>query len=87
MPLLPLEEQRCYGEAFRHVHALRVEAARADELAEETARLLVGGLTGGGLVPSPTLSARASKTSPFEGRGRSPATALACQALQAHSQA
>ncbi|MFJ1945378.1 N-6 DNA methylase [[Kitasatospora] papulosa] len=52
VPLLPLEEQRRYGEAFRRVHALRTEAARATELAEETARLLVGGLTGGGLVPS-----------------------------------
>ncbi|WP_175420898.1 N-6 DNA methylase [Streptomyces griseus] len=52
VPLLPLEEQRRYGEAFRRVHALRAEAARATELAEETARLLVGGLTGGGLVPS-----------------------------------
>ncbi|MEV7488625.1 N-6 DNA methylase [[Kitasatospora] papulosa] len=52
VPLLPLEEQRRYGEAFRRVHALRTEAARATELAEETARLLVGGLTGGRLVPS-----------------------------------
>ncbi|MFD9235755.1 N-6 DNA methylase [[Kitasatospora] papulosa] len=52
VPLLPLEEQRGYGEAFRRVHALRTEAARATELAEQTARLLVGGLTGGGLVPS-----------------------------------
>ncbi|MFF5644449.1 N-6 DNA methylase [[Kitasatospora] papulosa] len=52
VPLLPLEEQRRYGEAFRRVHALRTEAARATALAEETARLLVGGLTGGGLVPS-----------------------------------
>ncbi|MFF9686546.1 N-6 DNA methylase [Streptomyces sp. NPDC014623] len=52
VPLLPLEEQRRYGDAFRRVHALRTEAARATELAEETARLLVGGLTGGGLVPS-----------------------------------
>ncbi|MFJ4842831.1 N-6 DNA methylase [Streptomyces sp. NPDC088746] len=52
VPLLPLEEQRRYGEAFRRVHALRAEAARATELAEETARLLVGGLTGGGLIPS-----------------------------------
>lgn len=48
VPLLPLEEQRRYGEAFRRVHALRTEAARATELAEETARLLVGGLTGAG---------------------------------------
>ncbi|MBB5126415.1 SAM-dependent methyltransferase [Streptomyces albaduncus] len=52
VPLLPLEEQRRYGEAFRHVHALRAEARRATALAEETARLLAGGLTGGQLLPS-----------------------------------
>ncbi|MBZ9645323.1 N-6 DNA methylase [Streptomyces sp. PSKA30] len=52
VPLLPLEEQRRYGEAFRHVHALRAEAQRATRLAEETARLLSGGLTGGQLLPS-----------------------------------
>ncbi|WP_314220913.1 N-6 DNA methylase [Streptomyces zaehneri] len=51
VPLLPLEEQRRYGEAFRHVHALRAEARRATRLAEETARLLAGGLTGGQLLP------------------------------------
>ncbi|MFF9320117.1 N-6 DNA methylase [Streptomyces sp. NPDC014735] len=54
VPLLPLEEQRQYGEAFRRVHELRAEARRATELAEQTARLLAGGLTGGGLVPSST---------------------------------
>ncbi|WP_202532888.1 MULTISPECIES: N-6 DNA methylase [unclassified Streptomyces] len=53
VPLLPLEEQRRYGEAFRRVHTLRAEAARATELADATARLLAGGLTGGGLIPSP----------------------------------
>ncbi|MEU4048002.1 N-6 DNA methylase [Streptomyces olivaceus] len=52
VPLLPLEEQRQYGEAFRHVHALRAEARRATRLAEETAGLLTGGLTGGQLLPS-----------------------------------
>ncbi|MER5362955.1 N-6 DNA methylase [Streptomyces sp. NPDC002785] len=52
VPLLPLEEQRRYGEAFRRVHELRAEARRATELAEQTARLLTAGLTGGGLVPS-----------------------------------
>ncbi|MEU4877263.1 N-6 DNA methylase [Streptomyces sp. NPDC021608] len=51
VPLLTLEEQRRYGEAFRHVHALRAEARRATRLAEETARLLAGGLTGGQLLP------------------------------------
>lgn len=51
VPLLPLEEQRRYGEAFRRVHELRAEARRATRLAEETARLLSGGLTGGQLLP------------------------------------
>ncbi|MFH9550048.1 N-6 DNA methylase [Streptomyces sp. NPDC017435] len=51
VPLLPLEEQRRYGEAFRHVHELRTEAQRATRLAEDTARLLAGGLTGGQLLP------------------------------------
>ncbi|MFF4085785.1 N-6 DNA methylase [Streptomyces nigra] len=52
VPLLPLEEQRRYGEAFRYVHELRVEARRATLLAQETARLLAGGLTGGQLLPT-----------------------------------
>ncbi|WP_217166431.1 N-6 DNA methylase [Streptomyces sp. AC512_CC834] len=52
VPLLPLEEQRRYGEAFRRVHELRAEAARATRLAGDTARLLAGGLTGGQLLPS-----------------------------------
>ncbi|MFF4094944.1 N-6 DNA methylase [Streptomyces sp. NPDC001834] len=63
VPLLPLEEQRRYGEAFRRVDELRAEARRATALAEQTARLLAGGLTGGGLVPSSsahTSSAHAS---------------------------
>ncbi|MET7850746.1 hypothetical protein ABZT48_21460 [Streptomyces avermitilis] len=51
VPLLPLEEQQQYGEAFRHVHELRAEAQRATRLAEQTARLLAGGLTGGQLLP------------------------------------
>ncbi|WP_258045020.1 N-6 DNA methylase [Streptomyces sp. SM11] len=53
VPLLPLEEQRRYGEAFRRVNELRAEARHATELAERTAGLLAGGLTGGGLVPPP----------------------------------
>ncbi len=52
VPLLPLEEQRRYGEAFRHVAALREQARRAEELTEKTARLVADGLTGGQLVPS-----------------------------------
>jgi hypothetical protein len=53
VPLLPLEEQRRYGEVFRHVDELGAEGRRVTRLAEETARLLAGGLTGGQLVPSP----------------------------------
>ncbi|WP_217142390.1 N-6 DNA methylase [Streptomyces sp. AC627_RSS907] len=53
VPLLPLEEQRRYGEAFRRVQELRTAAVRATRLAAETARLLAGGLTGGQLLPSP----------------------------------
>ncbi|GBQ03679.1 SAM-dependent methyltransferase [Streptomyces spongiicola] len=52
VPLLPLDEQRRYGEAFRHVHRLRARARRAARLAEETAALLAGGLTGGALLPA-----------------------------------
>ncbi|MBN3932554.1 N-6 DNA methylase [Streptomyces verrucosisporus] len=52
VPLLPLEEQRHYGEAFRHVHELRAQARRATLLAQETAGLLASGLTGGQLLPS-----------------------------------
>ncbi|KUO06168.1 N-6 DNA methylase [Streptomyces caeruleatus] len=63
VPLLPLEEQRRYGEAFRHVHELRAGARRATGLAEETARLLAGGLTGGQLLPS-------KETAEVRGSGR-----------------
>ncbi|MEU6524207.1 N-6 DNA methylase [Streptomyces sp. NPDC046924] len=61
VPLLPLEEQQRYGEAFRRVHELRAEAKRATRLAEETARLLAGGLTGGQLLPSGRASSRAPR--------------------------
>ncbi|MGP3732125.1 N-6 DNA methylase [Streptomyces sp. GDS52] len=64
VPLLPLEEQRRYGEAFRRVHELRAEAQRATRLAEETARLLAGGLTGGQLLPSGQASSRAPRGNP-----------------------
>ncbi|MER5727126.1 N-6 DNA methylase [Streptomyces sp. NPDC002138] len=57
IPLLPLDEQRRYGEAFRHVHELRTRARRAAWLAEETAALLTGGLTGGALIPTAAVAA------------------------------
>ncbi|MET8437457.1 N-6 DNA methylase [Streptomyces sp900116325] len=59
VPLLPLAVQRTYGEAFRRVHDLRAQAHQASLLAEETARLLAGGLTGGQLTPLGDTAARA----------------------------
>ncbi|WP_282693291.1 N-6 DNA methylase [Streptomyces sp. CC208A] len=57
VPLLPLDQQRRYGEAFRHVHELRARARRAARLAEETAALLTAGLTAGALLPTESASA------------------------------
>jgi hypothetical protein len=51
IPLLPLTEQRRYGEAFRHLHALRVAADAANRLADEATRTLAAGLTSGALLP------------------------------------
>ncbi|QZZ32682.1 N-6 DNA methylase [Streptomyces sp. ST1015] len=55
IPLMPLEEQRRYGEAFRSLYALRADARRTARLAEETAELLARGLTGGALLPPASL--------------------------------
>ncbi|MCX5400821.1 N-6 DNA methylase [Streptomyces sp. NBC_00102] len=57
VPLLPLEEQRRYGAAFRHAHELRTAARRTAALAEETAQALLTGLTAGALLPPENLSA------------------------------
>jgi type I restriction-modification system DNA methylase subunit len=54
VPLLPLDEQRRYGRAFQQLHALRAAADIASRLAEETARTLASGLTGGALLPPDT---------------------------------
>jgi SAM-dependent methyltransferase len=51
VPLLPLEEQRWYGDAFRQVDDLRRAAEQAARLADETARVLSQGLTSGALLP------------------------------------
>ncbi|RLL70627.1 SAM-dependent methyltransferase [Streptomyces sp. Z26] len=51
VPLLPPAEQRAYGEAFRHLHALRAAATEAARLATDTARDIASGLTGGVLLP------------------------------------
>lgn len=51
VPLLPLAEQRRYGDAFRHLHTIRTAAHRTARHAEETVCLLGAGLTGGALLP------------------------------------
>ncbi|MFE1578076.1 N-6 DNA methylase [Streptomyces fradiae] len=51
VPLLPLAEQQRYGAAFRRLHELRTAARRAEQAAEDVARLLSAGLTGGALLP------------------------------------
>ncbi|MFF3089233.1 N-6 DNA methylase [Streptomyces nojiriensis] len=51
VPLLPLEEQRRYGEAFRRVHKLRAAVRRTADLAADTAATLTTGLTAGVLLP------------------------------------
>ncbi|MEU1129872.1 N-6 DNA methylase [Streptomyces sp. NPDC005900] len=53
VPLFPLEEQRRYGEAFRHLYTLRQAARWATELAVLMPKALADGLTGGTLLPPP----------------------------------
>ncbi|MDG4774971.1 N-6 DNA methylase [Solwaraspora sp. WMMD792] len=52
VPLLPLAEQQRYGRAFRRIDLLRRAAQQAGSVAEETARTLSAGLTGGALLPT-----------------------------------
>ncbi|MEU0585538.1 N-6 DNA methylase [Streptomyces sp. NPDC006132] len=54
VPLLPLEEQRRYGEAFRRVYELRAAVRRTAGLAADTAATLTTGLTAGVLLPPDT---------------------------------
>ncbi|MGC0340073.1 SAM-dependent methyltransferase [Streptomyces sp. SLBN-8D4] len=54
VPLLPLEEQRRYGEAFRRVYELRAAVRRTADLAADTAAALTIGLTAGALLPPDT---------------------------------
>ncbi|XES00630.1 hypothetical protein HEP87_60365 [Streptomyces sp. S1D4-11] len=56
VPLLPLQEQRRYGEAFRRVRELRTAARQATDVAREYADLLTTGLTAGALLPPETAS-------------------------------
>ncbi|WP_396888746.1 N-6 DNA methylase [Micromonospora reichwaldensis] len=63
IPLLPLAEQQRYGRAFHQLHALRVAADIANRLADETARTLAAGLTGGALLPLTHVSAAEGEVS------------------------
>lgn len=54
VPLMPLDEQRRYGIAFRRIHALRKAADLARRLAAATTRELGTGLTSGSLLPPTT---------------------------------
>ncbi|MFJ9803847.1 N-6 DNA methylase [Streptomyces wuyuanensis] len=54
VPLLPLEEQRRYGDAFRRVYELRAAVRRTAALAADTAATLTTGLTAGVLLPPDT---------------------------------
>jgi hypothetical protein len=49
--LLPLDDQRRYGEAFRRIRQLRPAAHHAAEPAFRSADILTGGLTAGTLKP------------------------------------
>lgn len=51
VPLMPLAEQRRYGDVFRHVHELRVQTRRTAEVAEQAAEAVTTGLTAGALLP------------------------------------
>lgn len=51
VPLIPLGEQRKYGEAFERIAQLRAVAHRADELAREASRTIASGLTSRTLLP------------------------------------
>ncbi|MGW3597132.1 N-6 DNA methylase [Streptomyces sp. NPDC005167] len=60
VPLLPLEEQRRYGEAFRRVYELRAAVRRTANLAADTAATLTTGLTAGVLLPPDTPDSRSA---------------------------
>ncbi|MGW1730029.1 N-6 DNA methylase [Streptomyces sp. NPDC001999] len=60
VPLLPLEEQRRYGEAFRRVYELRAAVRRTANLAAGTAAILTTGLTAGVLLPPDTPDSRST---------------------------
>ncbi|SEG26025.1 N-6 DNA Methylase [Thermomonospora echinospora] len=51
VPLLPLKEQRRYGQAFRHLYDLRTAARQAGKAATAATDVLSTGLTAGALLP------------------------------------
>ncbi|GGQ07390.1 N-6 DNA methylase [Streptosporangium pseudovulgare] len=51
VPLLPIEEQRAYGEAFRRLASFSAALRETAELGENLIRLTADGLTHGGLRP------------------------------------
>ncbi|MCW2940757.1 MAG: methylase [Actinomycetia bacterium] len=52
VPVLPIEEQRVYGETFRQLEGFRSALRRTVELSEEMARSITDGLADGSLRPS-----------------------------------
>lgn len=52
IPLLPLAQQRRYGEAFRRVHQLRAALSQAGEAVDQVAEVLTTGLVAGALEPA-----------------------------------
>ncbi|WP_017586980.1 N-6 DNA methylase [Nocardiopsis ganjiahuensis] len=61
VPLLPLEEQRRYGAAFRELHEFHVHLDRAREAAGELGERLTSGLRAGLLAPPPLAATRATE--------------------------
>jgi hypothetical protein len=51
VPLLPIEEQRAYGEAFRRLEAFQSALRRTTELSEEMTRFITDDLADGSLRP------------------------------------
>jgi hypothetical protein len=52
LPLLPLADQKRYGEAFRRLYELSAATRLAADLADRTTDLLTTGLTSGALLPA-----------------------------------
>ena len=72
VPLLPLDEQRRYGAAFRRLHDAERAAASVARLTGELAALLAGGLTDGTLLPRSLVDDGRAVQSSEEEAGREP---------------